>query len=100
MNDDVGFLGRTHAYRFHISDPLYFDQSFKFTIEHGHQNNLTLDLSTVAYWYQLPPFNELPPLPGKEDRASKPFIKLGDIHKWRDAWIKANQNDAQLWGNE
>jgi len=52
VNNDVGWLGRTHAYRFHISDPIYFDSSLKFTIEHGHNNNLTLDMATVAYWYQ------------------------------------------------
>lgn len=100
VNDDVGWLGRTHVYRFHISDPLYFDKSFKFTIEHGHDNCLTLDLATVAYWYQLPPFNELPPLPEKADRAPKPFIQPADMHKWRDAWRKANGNDPKLWGNE
>ncbi|HEY5564123.1 MAG TPA: glycoside hydrolase family 172 protein, partial [Rhodothermia bacterium] len=65
VNDDVGWLGRTHVYRFHISDPLYFDESLRFTIEHGHDNNLTLDLSTVAYWYQLDPHKALPPIPDR-----------------------------------
>ncbi len=100
VNEDVGWLGRTHVYRFHISDPVYFDKSLKFTIEHGHDNCLTLDLASVAYWYQLPPFNELPPLPDKEDRAPKPFIYPADMHKWRDAWRKANGNDPKLWGCE
>jgi len=48
----------------------------------------------------MPPFNELPPLPDKEARKPKPFINHADIHKWRDAWRKANGNDPQLWGNE
>jgi len=100
VNDDVGWLGRTHVYRFHISDPIYFDKSLKFTIEHGHDNCLTLDLASVAYWYQLPPFSELPPLPDKADRAPKSFIQPADMHKWRDAWRKAQGNDPKLWGNE
>jgi hypothetical protein len=52
VNDDIGHLGRTHVYRYHITDPVYFEESLKFTIEHGHNNNLTLDLASVAYWYQ------------------------------------------------
>ncbi len=100
LNNDVGWLGRTHVYRFHISDPVHFKESLKFTIEHGHNNCLTLDLASVAYWYQLPPFNELPPLATKEDRKPKPFIQPYDIHKWRHEWRKANGNDLQLWGNE
>ncbi|KPK83687.1 MAG: hypothetical protein AMS27_12145 [Bacteroides sp. SM23_62_1] len=100
VNEDVGWLGRTHVYRFHISDPLYFDQSLKFTIEHGHNNCLTVDLASVAYWYQLPPFNVLPPLPEKADRSPKPFIQHYHMHKWRDAWRKAEGNDPTLWGNE
>ena len=60
VNNDNGWLGRTHVYRFFISDPIYFEKSLKGTIEHGHNNNLTLDISSVAYWYQseagiLPP---------------------------------------------
>jgi len=100
LNNDVGWLGRTHVYRFHISDPVHFSESLRFSIEHGHNNNLTLDLASVAYWYQLPPFNELPPLPDKEARAPKPFIEHYNMHKWRHEWRKNNGNDPQLWGNE
>jgi hypothetical protein len=100
VNEEEGWLGRTHLYRFHINDPIYFDKSLKFTIEHGHNNDMTLDISSVAYWYQIPPFNELPPLPDKEARKPKPFINHADIHKWRDAWRKAKGNDSKLWGNE
>ena len=52
VNNDVGFLGRTHVYRFFIQDPVFFEKGLKATIEHGHNNCLTLDLATVAYWYQ------------------------------------------------
>ena len=100
VNDDVGWLGRTHLYRFHISDPLYFDESLKFTIEHGHNNCLTLDLASVAYWYQAPPLSKLPPMPDKEARRPKPFISVPDMHRWRDEWRKNHGADDQLWGNE
>lgn len=100
VNDDVGWLGRTHVYRFHIADPVYFDKSLKVTIEHGHNNCLTLDLASVAYWYQAPPLAKLPGLPSKEARKPKPFISVPDMHKWRDAWRKAHGGDDQSWGNE
>ena len=59
----TGWLGRTHVYRFHMSDPVYFDKSLRFSIEHGHNDNLTLDLSSVAYWYQSRAAQAVPALP-------------------------------------
>jgi len=100
VNHDIGWLGRTHLYRFHISDPLYFNQSLRFTIEHGHNNCLTLDLASVAYWYQAPPLKELPPIPDKESRQPRPLINYIDIHKWRHQWRQSQGSDRQLWGDE
>lgn len=74
VNNDIGWLGRTHVYRFHISDPIYFQKLLKFTIEHGHNNCLTLDLASVAYWYQAPPLNRLKPIPDKESRKPKELL--------------------------
>lgn len=99
VNNEVGWLGRTHIYRFFISDPIYFDKSLKGTIEHGHNNNLTLDIGTVAYWYQSEA-SMLPPAPTKEQRAPKAFIIDRDIHKWRHEWRKSKGNGSTLWGNE
>ena len=48
VNNDIGWMGRTHVYRFHIADPIYFDESIRVTIEHGHNNCLTLDLASAA----------------------------------------------------
>lgn len=94
-----GWLGRTHCYRFHIEDPIRFKKSLRVSIEHGHANCLTLELATVAYWYQKLPSAKLPPLPSAKDRIPKPEITVVDVHKWRDAWRKAN-NGGKLWGNE
>ncbi|WP_203226899.1 glycoside hydrolase family 172 protein [Confluentibacter flavum] len=100
VNGDIGWLGRTHVYRYHITDPIHFDSSFKFTIEHGHNNNLTLDLASVAYWYQDKPFTEFPKLQDKEERKPMPIPSAQDIHIWRDAWRKSKGYERQLWGNE
>lgn len=100
VNNDVGWLGRTHVYRFHITDPVYFDKSLRFSIEHGHDNNLTLDISTVAYWYQRDPHKPFPPMPTRAERAPKPMIGVVDIHRWRNEWRKNMGNGPTLWGNE
>lgn len=99
VNNETGWLGHTHLYRFFIADPVYFDKSCRFTIEHGHNNNLTLDLASVAYWYQ----SSSSPLPRtftKEERQPKPLIGPVEIHLWRNAWRIENGNDRKLWGNE
>jgi hypothetical protein len=100
VNDDIGWLGRTHVYRFHVTDPVYFEKSLRFSIEHGHNNNLTLDLATVAYWYQAEPHKTFSPMVGREERKPRPFIGVVDIHKWRHEWRKNRGNNRQLWGNE
>jgi len=100
VNDkETGWLGRTHCYRFFINDPVHFSKSCRFTIEHGHNNCLTLELSTVAYWYQ-DKASKVPPIPGVKERKPMPEIGVVQIHKWRDEWRKAHGNKPTLWGNE
>ncbi len=97
--DHIGWLGRTHCYRFHIEDPIYFDESLLFSIEHGHANNLTLELATVAYWYLEQPVR-LDPIPEKEQRKFMPVIRFQDIHRWRHEWRKNIGPESNPWGNE
>ena len=99
VNNETGWLGHTHIYRYFIADPIYFDKSCRFTIEHGHNNNLTLDLASVAYWYQ-DQAAALPKSFTKEERAFKPIIGATEMHKWRNAWRIDNGSKPQLWGNE
>ncbi len=99
VNNETGWLGLTHAYRFFISDPICFDRSCLFTIEHGHDNNLTLDLASVAYWYQ-DKASRLPRSFTREERQHKPALFFKHINKWRDAWILKRDNDPSLWGDE
>jgi hypothetical protein len=97
--DDIGWLGRTHCYRFHIDDPVHFDTSLLFSIEHGHNNYLTMEMASVAYWYLEKP-SRLDPLPGKEDRKLKPVINLLDMHRWRHEWRKNMGTENNPWGSE
>jgi hypothetical protein len=100
VDGETGWLGRTHLYRFHVQDPVYFDRSLKFSIEHGHENNLTLDLASVAYWYQTEPHKPFPAFPTRAQRQAMPSVDMVDIHRWRDAWRKSMGNGAKLWGKE
>ncbi len=95
----TGWMGRTHVYRFHITDPIYFDRSLKFTIEHGHNNALVLDLRSVAYWYQSDAV-AVPAIPSREEDQLMPPITPVEVHKWRDAWRQSKGNGKLLWGNE
>ena len=47
--------GHVSLYRFHVEDPVTFERSILVTIEHGHANKRSDDLSSVAYWYQAEP---------------------------------------------
>jgi hypothetical protein len=100
VNGATGWMGRTHVYRFHVADPVFFERSLRFSIEHGHDNNLTLDLSSVAYWYQSEPHKPFAALPSREARKPKPRIGEVEMHLWRDAWRKARGSGSLLWGNE
>jgi hypothetical protein len=99
VNDNIGYLGRTHCYRFLLESPINFNKSCRATIEHGHNNCMTLDLCTVAYWYQTEPHKPFPKLPPKEQRQNMKTISPADIHIWRDAWRKS-KGEGVLWGNE
>lgn len=88
VNEDNGWLGRTHVYRFFIIDPVFFEKSLKATIEHGTSNDMQLDIATVAYWYQTEA-SMIPAIPNKNNRKLMPFTNFWDIHMWRKAWQKS-----------
>ena len=45
--------GRWCLYRWHLSDPIPFGKSFRFSLEHGPGNDFTMvPYQSVAYWYQ------------------------------------------------
>jgi hypothetical protein len=55
-------------------DPIMFEKSIRVTIEHGHNNNRSDDLSSIAYWYQREPHKRLKPLPPVQERLPRPDI--------------------------
>ncbi|MCG9896232.1 MAG: DUF2961 domain-containing protein, partial [Fimbriimonadaceae bacterium] len=69
-----------------VEDPIRFQKSIRASIEHGHANCLTMEIVSVAFWHQLPPFGRLEPLPSLQDREPLPEISVVDVHRWRDAW--------------
>ena len=110
------------SYRWHLADPIRFQNKLKVTLEHGHANHLTDDVSTTAYWYQtLPgPALSLPPVQARLPRRA--VIPQNDITSWsgkpttnaqramiqqrqermksfmadRDAWIDRRAADAKV----
>ena len=81
VSNKLGWMGRTHCYRYFIQDPIYFTKSLHASIEHGHANTLTLDIATVAYWYQTE-YKVFPAMPAKDKRQNMPEIWVTDIHRW------------------
>ncbi len=99
VTDSIGWLGRTHLYRFWLESPLSFEKNFQFNLEHGHANSLTLDLVSVAYWYQTLSRDPFPILPKKEFRQNQPEINFRHIHQWRDSF-RSEKGKRKVWGNE
>jgi hypothetical protein len=63
MPGGPNWSGKISLYRFHIEDPVCFRESIRVTIEHGHNNHRSDDISSTAYWYQTEPhlpFNLMP----------------------------------------
>ncbi len=64
---------RVSAYRFHLMDPVPFQQAIRVDIEHGGINDTAgCDYSSAAYWYQTEPHRPGPVLPPRADRAPLP----------------------------
>jgi hypothetical protein len=69
--------GYQTSYVFHLTNPVRFRKSIKATIEHGHGNHLSNEMSSVAYWYQKEPHKKFGILPVKKRQPVK-RIKGGD----------------------
>ena len=63
---------RFGLYRWHVTDPIYFKQDVRVTIQalgwrrDGRYLPLQEDLASVAYWYQDAPAKQFPQLPDKD----------------------------------
>ncbi len=70
-NDDIPV--QRGFYRWHIMDPIHFEEDIKVTIQQIGVCKKGLferqdDVASVAYWYQIEPHNGFAPLMKKEDR--------------------------------
>jgi hypothetical protein len=67
-----GPQGRFGQYRWHVTDPIRFDEDLRVTIQslgwqsEGRYLPLKDDLASVAYWYQVEPHADFPALPARE----------------------------------
>lgn len=65
--------GRIAAYRFDLDFPMSFERNIKVDIDHGFENQISCDYTSIAYWYQAEPhraFPPLPPVPGRQASSS------------------------------
>ena len=66
--------GKISTYRYHIQDPVMFEESIKVSIEHGHNNHRSDDYASTAYWYQTEPHTEFYPILPVKKRLPLPDI--------------------------
>ena len=72
-----GFVGIFGQYRWHVLDPVRFDEDLKITVQSigwqsgGRYLPLEDELASVAYWYQIEPHNPFPKLPSKDQLIIK-----------------------------
>jgi hypothetical protein len=65
-----------------------FHKSIRVTMEHGHANRRSDDISSVAFWYQAEPHKPFDPLPPVSERLPAfraPFRNMGAGEKERSA---------------
>ena len=76
-NENADPPTRWSLYRWHIQDPINFQQDLRVTIQalgwndKGKYQKLSDDVASVAYWYQAEPHAPFPKLPNLADRTAK-----------------------------
>jgi hypothetical protein len=67
--------GYQTSYVHHLENPVRFQKEIKVTIEHGHGNHLSNEMSSVAYWYQDEPHKPFGIVPVQQ---RKPVLRAED----------------------
>jgi hypothetical protein len=55
--------GRIAAYRYDLDFPMSFERNIRVDLDHGFENQIRCDYTSIAYWYQEEPHRSFPPLP-------------------------------------
>ena len=67
--------GYQTSYVHHLENPVRFQKDIKVTIEHGHGNHLSNEMSSVGYWYQNEPHKPFGIVPVQQ---RKPVLRAED----------------------
>ena len=114
--EDWGILGqKTCAYRWHLADPLVFNKSIRFTIEHygwisvdenprgvrDSWNEREDDFASVAFWYQAGPTKRFANCPPAAERKlpNLDLITSAKDHfaEWKHGGGEARLQTGRLW---
>lgn len=105
--------GRINTYRWHIEDPIPFNEEFLFELEHGGTNSTPgVEYASVAFWYQTHPHAPFPELPASlmplaqisapeiegealvgQAQATAGEVQIQEMASFDGTW----SGDAQLW---
>jgi hypothetical protein len=86
--------GRIAAYRHHIPAPITFHDTILFTIEHGHNNDIVADYSSLVYWYQNEPHTPYPEMKPASLRIPLRAIVPNDCIEAEDLSILYTNGEA------
>jgi hypothetical protein len=91
------YAGKSAMYRWYLADPLRFERSIAWTIEHGHDDNYANDYTSLAYWYQIEPHAPFPALPGIAGRLPRhdPLVMEAEAARVRALRRMEQINTAQ-----
>ena len=74
-----GYAGLNLMYKFHLLDPIYFQENIIFRLEYGSGilgiNDLDNWYGSVVYWYQAEPHSDFSQMLGQELNLSEKIIK-------------------------
>jgi Protein of unknown function (DUF2961) len=76
------FDGPVGMYRWMAHDPITFQRSVRWTVEHGHANNFANRYESVAYWYQDPIVAGTPQMGSRAElrpRLAEPYEEVSDL---------------------
>jgi hypothetical protein len=94
---------RVSAYRWHIEDAIPFTKSIRFTIEHGAENKVPADYSSVAYFYLAGPAPMPHPLPAdllpSHWEFPNKYAIVGAVEA-EDLQASAKATNGGVWGHD